>query len=374
MTARKSDEPADPPGDAKGRSKTAANDRKLVRRRWHTDQMPDKGLFAIIAFIGFAMIIALKIFTALPSWIVAILAACVMFAYLVIALRMPKLVLRLDRLGDNFYYLGFIFTLASLSAALMQIQNSESVVKAVLGSFGIALMTTIIGIAGRVVLVQMRGELDEIEQETRRSLVERSETLKDELSSLITDFSVLRTSISQMTQEAKELSTQAIDKRLDLVSQAAESAARRLDESFGSQLKNITEIDAALEQMRNRMGDAVSQMASQMASQSEAERQAVRDLSLEAVSAIRTASASLNTAQSQALKAVEASLQTADRAMETLDKPVTLDSTSRERLNKLAASIETIIARLHDAVENSRKHTGLSRARWLSFWRGDATE
>jgi hypothetical protein len=31
--------------------------------------------------------------------------------------------MRLDRLGDNFYYLGFIYTLASLTAALLQLRG-----------------------------------------------------------------------------------------------------------------------------------------------------------------------------------------------------------------------------------------------------------
>lgn len=58
----------------------------------------------------------------------------------------PAVSLRLDRLGDNFYYLGFIYTLASLSAALVELRTGINST-AILGAFGVALITTIVGIA-----------------------------------------------------------------------------------------------------------------------------------------------------------------------------------------------------------------------------------
>ena len=48
--------------------------------------------------------------------------------------------------GDNFYYLGFIYTLASLSAALVELRTGINST-AILGAFGVALITTIVGIA-----------------------------------------------------------------------------------------------------------------------------------------------------------------------------------------------------------------------------------
>src|SRR3954451_3721457 len=80
--------------------------RTLPRRRFFND-MPDKGLFALVALGGFFAIILLKTSTQLSSEIVAAAAVLAMVLYGVIAFRLPAVQIRPDRLGDNFYYLGF---------------------------------------------------------------------------------------------------------------------------------------------------------------------------------------------------------------------------------------------------------------------------
>ena len=359
-----------------------SKDGMMSRRRWHTDQMPDKGLFAIIAIVGFALIVTTKLWTDIPSWIIAVLATLTMFFYLVMAMRIPQLVLRLDRLGDNVYYLGFIFTLASLSAALMQIQNSESVVKSVLGSFGIALMTTIFGVGLRVVLVQMRGELDEIEEETRRSLVERSETLKDEIGSLITDFSVLKTSISQLSSEVVEATSVTFDKRLDLVAKASESAAKRLDESFTSQLKNISGIEQTFERMQSMSEDATSKMATTF----ETNSSSIRDVSEEALSAIRESTAKQEAMLVNATEAFKSKIELANqiservqqsklRDKEAVDSILTManamDSGMKEMLEQMTVLSETIDLGIKELISKLEHTLASSNPRPASsyFWR-----
>src|SRR5262245_22034691 len=90
----------------------------LPRRSFISD-MPDRGLFALFAIGGFALIMFTKERELLSPVVVASIAAVLMIVYGVAAFRMPGMQARLDRLGDNFYYLGFIYTLASLSAALL---------------------------------------------------------------------------------------------------------------------------------------------------------------------------------------------------------------------------------------------------------------
>ena len=133
----------------------------LPRRRFFSD-MPDKGLFVAVALGGFVGICLLKI-NGSNATLVTLVAVGTMIAYGSIAFHMPLVQMRLDRLGDNFYYLGFIFTLASLTAALIEFSGGTDV-KPLLESFGIALATTILGIAGRVVFVQLRSNLDDIEE------------------------------------------------------------------------------------------------------------------------------------------------------------------------------------------------------------------
>src|SRR5262245_21944884 len=120
-------------GQAPPEDRLAAAARALPRRRFF-DDMPDKGLFAIVALSGFAVIVLLKTYTPVPSVLVAALGVAAMVAYGFVAFRMPTVQIRPDRLGDNFYYLGFIYTLGSLCAALLQLRSNPEI-EELLGNF-----------------------------------------------------------------------------------------------------------------------------------------------------------------------------------------------------------------------------------------------
>jgi hypothetical protein len=158
---------------------------KLPRRRFLSD-MPDKGLFAFAATLGFLGILLSKL-DGFDANYIAAAAVALMLGNGGLAYQLPKVQMRIDRLGDNFYYLGFIYTLASLSAALIQLREGIPI-DTLLGSFGIALFTTIVGVAGRVIFVQMRGELDDVEERVRRDLLAASADLRSQLSLSLAEF------------------------------------------------------------------------------------------------------------------------------------------------------------------------------------------
>ena len=81
-------------------------------------------------------------------------------------------------------------------------------IDAVLGNFGIALITTIVGIAGRVVFVQMRSEIDDVEEVIRRDILEASAALKGQLSAALNDLDTFRTGLRQVAKETLEESTE----------------------------------------------------------------------------------------------------------------------------------------------------------------------
>jgi methyl-accepting chemotaxis protein len=188
---------------------------------------------------------------------VAAFAVALMVAYGVIAYRIPAVHLRLDRLGDNFYYLGFIFTLASMSAALIQLRENINNIDALLGSFGIALFTTIVGIAGRVLFVQLRTELDEIEEGIRRDLLEASNDLKAQLSLALREFETFHTGVRQAMAES--FSPADVPRIADV----AQTAAQRIHETFNANLSyakalsdQLSSIADSVESLTKRMNQA----------------------------------------------------------------------------------------------------------------------
>src|SRR5258707_14782977 len=111
----------DEPSQLGGEDRLDRAQRTLPRRRFFSD-MPDKGLFALVAVSGFAGILILKV-RGVDADLVAAGAVILMLLYGFVAFQFRRVRLRPDRLGDNFYYLGFIYTLASLSAALLQLRG-----------------------------------------------------------------------------------------------------------------------------------------------------------------------------------------------------------------------------------------------------------
>src|SRR5258707_5869044 len=65
--------------------------------------------------------------------------------------------LRDDQSGDNLYYMGFLFTLTSLAGSLYQ-YSVEGSAEQIVQNFGIAIASTIAGIALRIFFNQMRRE------------------------------------------------------------------------------------------------------------------------------------------------------------------------------------------------------------------------
>lgn len=248
-----------PDGTADDRLERAA--RTLPRRRFFND-MPDKGLFVFAAGAGFAGIIYSKLHLFSANYVAAG-AIVVMVLYGLIAYQLPKVRMRLDRLGDNFYYLGFLFTLASLSAALIQLQEGAAIDN-LLGSFGIALFTTIVGVAGRVLFVQMRGDLDEVEDEVRRDLLNASADLRAQLGIALSEFETYHTGVRQagvkLAEETPGVAKQAIEK----IAEVAVTAADYIERSFGAEEAKIASLGEAVKRITTSVENLTDELREQM--------------------------------------------------------------------------------------------------------------
>jgi hypothetical protein len=74
--------------------------------------------------------------------------------------------------ADNLYYLGFLYTVVSLGVALIQSANStdSSPQMSIIGSFGLALSTTIVGLVARTVLAHHAVDIEEQDEHARIQL------------------------------------------------------------------------------------------------------------------------------------------------------------------------------------------------------------
>jgi len=157
--------------------------------------MPDKGLFLLFAFGGFALVVAMKSRGAEPLH-AAGAAVAVLLVYAIVGWRIAHYRRNPDRLGENCYYLGFLYTLASLSAALMEFQKATggnvTEIEQIVSDFGVALFSTIAGIAARVALMQIRRDADDADDELRNDFAAISARLRDSLRGSVDDAEAFR--------------------------------------------------------------------------------------------------------------------------------------------------------------------------------------
>ena len=118
--------------------------------------------FLIFALGGMIGIPALKWYE-FDQIVVSGVAIALIIVYAIIVYWVPNLRIREDQLGDNCYYLGFLYTLISLSWALYKYAQFQSI-EEIIANFGLALSSTIIGILMRVVINQARKDVLDTER------------------------------------------------------------------------------------------------------------------------------------------------------------------------------------------------------------------
>lgn len=228
---------------SEGRGPTAAEREAAHKIRGRLEVRPtgsklrgglDWILFVAFILPGFVGIILLKQY-GVAAEVVAGLAAALMVAYALIAYWLPRVRIRPDRLGDNMYYMGFVFTLASMSAALIDMQRGADVAS-LIGSFGIALFSTIVGIAGRVVLLQMRTEVEDVEEIVRQDLIDQAGKLRGQMTAAVNDLEVFRLgvrhSLEEKLTEAFTTHQTALQAQIGMLDTTTKSVTERIRASF----------------------------------------------------------------------------------------------------------------------------------------------
>lgn len=206
------------------------------------DRLRERGLidrwgFLAFTFVGGAGILIAKVVEVPAEW-VAIGASAIILLYAFVVHWAGTGRLRSDQAGDNCYYLGLIFTLVSLAYAIFTFDPGDTATTIVQG-FGIALFTTILGLALRVFFNQSRVDLEETEDSVRIELTEAASRLRAQLSQIVVqmnDFghqtvqslSELREAISIQVTGATENVQKASAAALETINTEATETASRI--------------------------------------------------------------------------------------------------------------------------------------------------
>ena len=130
-------------------------------------------------------------------WFVAFVVAAVMIGYaLYIERHVDDIEVPGDTKGDSIYYLGLLFTFVALVAALITFDwgapgGDASGTTGSIRNFGIALLTTIVGLAGRVWFTMSHESPGDIVDTTRSELEETVSRMKESLDRARDDLDIM---------------------------------------------------------------------------------------------------------------------------------------------------------------------------------------
>jgi len=168
------------------------------RRSRVAEPRSGRGLFLAFFVGGGFLILLMKSLTASALFAV-VLPVVLMGSYAVLLMDWPDLRPRYDFAGDNFYYLGFLYTLISLAISLYQF-NTEGATNSIITNFGLALTSTILGLAGRILLNQPQDE-DEAEARAREDLARANRRLRAEMEYSIDEFQQFRVEAKRVFEQ-----------------------------------------------------------------------------------------------------------------------------------------------------------------------------
>jgi len=178
-----------------------------------------KKMFIFFVIFGCIFIWIAKILS-IPQLIITPLVVIIIPLYCFLSLRNKEFFIKEDQVGDNAYYMGFLFTLASLSHALFTFNGSNgNEINQIVGNFGVALWSTIAGIASRVYIAQLRQDIDEVEEDVKIKLLETSNRLTNELNQISFNLNNCARTLQNSIEESYQFANEKIQNNLIKISE-----------------------------------------------------------------------------------------------------------------------------------------------------------
>ena len=223
-----------------------------------TSDSVDRFLYLIVLAVGSLLILSAKFFD--YNKVAVLLSIVLILVYATVCMGVDQFRLPVERVGDNSYYLGFIFTLVSLAYALWAFNEGRSTNQLV-SDFGLALASTIFGIGTRVVIQQFRLDTEEVEAATRESLTQAADRVRAELLNVVEAVQNLsiayRDELKQLNKKLTDDAKETVDQlRADLARHKALSTSLR--QSYDRVTRSHRESTDALIEQLSRLAPSVS--------------------------------------------------------------------------------------------------------------------
>lgn len=224
-------------------------------------------------------------------WTMIALVVGMMLAYGVFLWIRSRSEYASDSDGETFYYLGFIYTLATLVATFAPLLNASEPPdsRQVLGLFGLGLITTFVGLAGRIVFAQTSpGAFASPEDDARRlgdAYAEAARAIEKSTARIVHAQQRAEGHLSESYSGAIE----AIRLLSDRVTQQFDSMSTQVLNRFAAAIERVTaDAESAFAELRNRAVAEIEAASSQAAKTHDAAKEQVEGLTAGAATAVRS--------------------------------------------------------------------------------------
>ena len=210
------------------------------------EQLP-RIMFVGTYILGVILIILATIFAQENSLIVLLVSIIPMIIYGIYVYSNRKKP-NVNTIADSAYFLGFLFTITSISLALYSLTPNENDLtkqfNRIIQIFGFALITTIIGLLIKVCVVNLKPDLDDLSENIMENLHESVSLLDDELVNAIERF--------------QEIDQQLSDRYTDFTNKVIRMEKDTLEKTSGHLDHIITNSGQELEKFINESGQSLT--------------------------------------------------------------------------------------------------------------------
>jgi ribosome-associated translation inhibitor RaiA len=213
---------------------------------------------AVAFLLGVGGGVALKLYGVNPI-IAAAYAAGVLVAYASYTYYATTLRIDTETIGDNAYYLGFLFTLTSLSVTLYFVveaapEDRALLIPEIISGFGVALSSTIMGVFLRVFMLQLKVDTTSHERQARVELDEAVRRFRTELSISLDKVKSFSTESLQHASEREGRMRTAFDTLMAEMQDELMKSAQEFGPALRESVRAQTQV--ALSQVTTAVGEA----------------------------------------------------------------------------------------------------------------------
>ena len=199
--------------------------------------MNSTNLFGFSIFAGIASIFLGTYFS---NWILNIaIPIAIMLFYSWKINKDASDTLSIEQKADSVYYMGFILTLVAMTSSLVALAYDDALqFNAIVINFGLALATTILGLAIRIMWLQLSSQdLADAEANLKDKILKRAQELQDQTEKIVGTMTALSNQLNKVSEPLQANFSQlvttmnisdGITTKLQQLEQSTHSAAQSL--------------------------------------------------------------------------------------------------------------------------------------------------